>query len=264
MRNVCGYERFEGAETDEVTRYSEEERERRKNHEKDALKAAEMDRISKGCMKSGIEALKELQMGKACSQTKGFRSYALSNRRVQEAAIRNGEGTEAMVHIANKESKKSSVSNEKPEQLTRKTLERKEEEEERENGRQHKTVCTGCHKKGHGYKQCPCRGFIKSKGRSREREESENSEEDGEMYREESNTTRKAAKARKINGTIGNALPTFQIEADMKGGNKATDGGNGRNRRSLLGNRGGLAPDKSIRQAMRCARTLPPVRNKTS
>ena len=173
MRNVCGYERFEETENDEVTRYSEEERERRNKYEKHRPKAAEMDRKSKGCMRSAIEALKDLQMAKACSQTKGFRSHALSNGRVQEAAIRTGEGAEAMVHIANKESKTSSVSKEKQEKLTRKALERKEEEEERDYGRQHKTICTGCHKKGHGYKQCPCRNFISSKGRSREREESE-------------------------------------------------------------------------------------------
>ena len=88
-------------------------RERRRNHEKDRLKAPEMDRISKGCMKSGLGGLKELQMAKKRSHTKGFRSHALSNGRVQEAAIRRGKETEAMMHLANKETRRSSVSKKK-------------------------------------------------------------------------------------------------------------------------------------------------------
>ena len=64
-------------------------------------------------MKSGLEALKELQMASTSSHTKGFRSHALADGRVQEAAIRNGKDIEAMVHIANRETRRGSVSKKK-------------------------------------------------------------------------------------------------------------------------------------------------------
>ena len=57
MRKTCEYEIPEEFEDTSTARRSEEEKGRRRNFEKDRQKAEEMDKISRVCMKSGLEAL---------------------------------------------------------------------------------------------------------------------------------------------------------------------------------------------------------------
>ena len=108
--------------------------------------------------------------------------------------------------------------------------------------------------------QCPCNNFIKSKGKSREREESERSEEEEGKHRKESNKEGKIAKARRINETKGKALPNFQIEDDMKGAvteqmEEITEGDG-----PFWVNVGDSHPPKALNQAGRCARLVPSKR----
>ena len=76
-----------------------------------------------------------------------------------------------MVQIANTETEGSSGSKRKQDKLTHKAIERKEDEEKEAYSRMQRLRCTGCHRRGHEYKQCPCRSFAISCGESRRMEE---------------------------------------------------------------------------------------------
>ena len=97
MKKSCGYEIADETIDASTARRSEEEKDRRLDAEKDRRRAEEMDRITKKCMKSGIEALQELERAKWSIPTRGFKSYALVDNRVQEAVRKNDKDTEKRV-----------------------------------------------------------------------------------------------------------------------------------------------------------------------
>ena len=107
-----------------------------------------MDRMSKGCMESGPAVLNELRIARTCSRTRGFRSHVLTTDKMQEAARSNGEYSEAMLRIADREKKKSDRRG-KYEEITSESLKIRDEGDRKETGRQHKGKCVGCQKKGH-------------------------------------------------------------------------------------------------------------------
>ena len=69
-------------------------------------KAEELDRTTKKCMESGIAAIQGLQRAKWSTTTRGFRSFALEDNRVQEAASKYGRDTEEMIQAANRRPEK--------------------------------------------------------------------------------------------------------------------------------------------------------------
>ena len=90
-----------------------------------------MDRMSKGCLESGLEALNLLRNARPGSHTRGFRSQVQTIGKMQEAARVTGEYSEAMFRIADREKKKSEGRC-KYEEITIESFKRKDEEDERE------------------------------------------------------------------------------------------------------------------------------------
>lgn len=235
MKRACGYEISDETIDTNTTTRSKEENDRRLEAEKDRRRAEEMDRITKNCMKSGIEARQELERAKGSSTTRGFSSYALVDNRVQEAVRKNDKDTEEMVQAAKRRLQKDRGSKREQERLTTEAIEIKEKEEIESHLRMCKQRCTGCQKRGRELDQCPCRR-QKAEERSDSEESKERPERNEEKDREQQQQNRPRSRSggrsgsraegstegrrrtnpKRINGTTGNAFPSFPKDKEMK------------------------------------------------
>ena len=98
--DLCGYGFADETICEEPYKTSEQEREERKAASLFRKEANELDRATKRCMESALTALRELSEANNNDATQHFRSYALTDLRVQQAASLNRRDREDTARVA--------------------------------------------------------------------------------------------------------------------------------------------------------------------
>ena len=89
IMKTCGYGFAEETTSTEPYKKNDQAKEERREASRYRRQAEELDRTTKCRMKSAIAAIPELDNARWKTTTMGFRSYALTDNRVQEAAAKN-------------------------------------------------------------------------------------------------------------------------------------------------------------------------------
>ena len=101
----------------------------------------------------------------------GFRSYALTDNRVQEAAAKHRRDREDMAQAKRDEPEKRRGDRRKQEALKQEELMRRRREDEIKEQRRWKQKCAGCRKRGHTIEDCPCKSLQGNERKGSESEE---------------------------------------------------------------------------------------------
>lgn len=86
LRNNCESSRTEKGEASEPVSCGKEYQLKRREAANERTEAKELDRMSRGCMATGLEALNELRNARTSDHTRGFRSHVLTSSKMKVAA----------------------------------------------------------------------------------------------------------------------------------------------------------------------------------